>query len=146
MKLTTLRESDMDYSQEIFSLLTDVYGQSPWTLQQIERDMKLANTEYLYLIEKQELLGFLAVQDLAGELEITKIAVRKDYQGQGLANQLMNTLSDRSEPVFLEVRESNKAARGLYEKFGFKKVGLRKKYYQNPVEDAVLMAREGQLG
>ncbi|MGZ7144902.1 GNAT family N-acetyltransferase, partial [Streptococcus pyogenes] len=59
---------------------------------------------------------------------------------------LMNTLSGRSEPVFLEVRESNKAARGLYEKFGFKKVGLRKKYYQNPVEDAVLMAREGQLG
>lgn len=146
MKLTTLRESDMDYSQEIFSLLTDVYGQSPWTLQQIERDMKLAHTEYLYLIENQELLGFLAVQDLAGELEITQIAVRKDYQGQGLANQLMNTLSGRSEPVFLEVRESNKAARGLYEKFGFKKVGLRKKYYQNPVEDAVLMAREGQLG
>ncbi|CQR24046.1 ribosomal-protein-alanine acetyltransferase [Streptococcus varani] len=146
MKMTTLRESDMDYSQEIFSLLTDVYNQSPWTLQQIERDMKLAHTEYLYLIENQKLLGFLAVQDLAGELEITQIAVRKDYQGQGLANQLMNTLSSRSEPVFLEVRESNKAARGLYEKFGFKKVGLRKKYYQNPVEDAVLMAREGQLG
>ncbi|MGT2656778.1 ribosomal protein S18-alanine N-acetyltransferase [Streptococcus varani] len=144
--MTTLRESDMDYSQEIFSLLTDVYNQSPWTLQQIERDMKLAHTEYLYLIENQKLLGFLAVQDLAGELEITQIAVRKDYQGQGLANQLMNTLSSRSEPVFLEVRESNKAARGLYEKFGFKKVGLRKKYYQNPVEDAVLMAREGQLG
>lgn len=146
MKLTTLRESDMDYSQEIFSLLTDVYGQSPWTLQQIERDMKLVNTEYLYLTEKQELLGFLAVQDLAGELEITQIAVKKDYQGQGLASQLMNTLSDRSEPVFLEVRESNKAARGLYEKFGFREVGLRKNYYQNPVEAAVLMAREGQLG
>ena len=90
------------------------------------------------------MIGFLALQDLAGELEITQLAVKKTYQGQGLANQLMEFLSDRPERIFLEVRASNQVARALYEKHGFLPVGQRKNYYQNPVEDAILMAREGK--
>lgn len=144
MKQITSSEFSMVGAQDIFDLLTGVYSQSPWTLQQIEADMKLANTEYFYLTEKQELLGFLAVQDLAGELEITQIAVKKTYQGQGLASQLMDKLADKSEAIFLEVRESNVAALGLYEKYGFQVVGQRKNYYHNPVENAVLMAREAR--
>ena len=106
--------------------------------------MKQANTEYFYLYEAQALIGFLAIQDLAGELEITQLAVKKAYQGQGLANQLMEFLADRPERIFLEVRASNQVARALYEKHGFLPVGQRKNYYQNPVEDAILMAREGK--
>ena len=89
-------------------------------------------------------MGSIALQDLAGELEITQLAVKKAYQGQGLANQLMGFLADRPERLFLEVRVSNKVARALYEKHGFQPVGQRKNYYQNPVEDAILMAREGK--
>ena len=106
--------------------------------------MKQANTEYFYLYDDQALIGFLALQDLAGELEITQLAVKKAYQGQGLANQLMGFLADRPEGIFLEVRAGNQVAKGLYEKHGFQPVGQRKNYYQNPVEDAILMAREGK--
>lgn len=134
----------MKISQEIYALLSDVYGLSPWNLEQIEADVKQANTEYFYLYEAQALIGFLAIQDLAGELEITQLAVKKAYQGQGLANQLMEFLADRPERIFLEVRASNQVARALYEKHGFLPVGQRKNYYQNPVEDAILMAREGK--
>ena len=134
----------MKISQEIYALLSDVYGLSPWNLEQIEADVKQANTEYFYLYEAQALIGFLAIQDLAGELEITQLAVKKAYQGQGLANQLMEFLTDRPERIFLEVRASNQVARALYEKHGFLPVGQRKNYYQNPVEDAILMAREGK--
>ena len=134
----------MRKAEEILALLSDVYGVSPWNLEQIEADVKQANTEYFYLYEAQALIGFLAIQDLAGELEITQLAVKKAYQGQGLANQLMGFLADRPERIFLEVRASNQVARALYEKHGFLPVGQRKNYYQNPVEDAILMAREGQ--
>ena len=134
----------MKKAEELLALLSDVYGLSPWNLEQIEVDLKQANTEYFYLYEAQALIGFLAIQDLAGELEITQLAVKKAYQGQGLANQLMEFLSDRPERIFLEVRASNQVARALYEKHGFLPVGQRKNYYQNPVEDAILMAREGK--
>ena len=134
----------MRKAEEILALLSDVYGVSPWNLEQIEADVKQANTEYFYLYEAQALIGFLALQDLAGELEITQLAVKKAYQGQGLANQLMGFLADRPERIFLEVRASNQVARALYEKHGFLPVGQRKNYYQNPVEDAILMAREGK--
>ena len=134
----------MKKAEEILALLSDVYGVSPWNLEQIEADMKQANTEYFYLYDDQALIGFLALQDLAGELEITQLAVKKAYQGQGLANQLMEFLADRPEGIFLEVRAGNQVAKGLYEKHGFQPVGQRKNYYQNPVEDAILMAREGK--
>ena len=134
----------MKKAEELLALLSDVYGLSPWNLEQIEADLKQVNTEYFYLYEAQALIGFLALQDLAGELEITQLAVKKAYQGQGLANQLMEFLSDRPERIFLEVRASNQVARALYEKHGFLPVGQRKNYYQNPVEDAILMAREGK--
>ena len=134
----------MKKAEEIFALLSDIYGVSPWNLEQIEADLKQVNTEYFYLYEAQALIGFLAIQDLAGELEITQLAVKKAYQGQGLANQLMEFLADRPERIFLEVRASNQVARALYEKHGFLPVGQRKNYYQNPVEDAILMAREGK--
>ena len=134
----------MKKAEEILALLSDVYGLSPWNLEQIEADLKQVNTEYFYLYEAQALIGFLAIQDLAGELEITQLAVKKAYQGQGLANQLMEFLADRPERIFLEVRASNQVARALYEKHGFLPVGQRKNYYQNPVEDAILMAREGK--
>ena len=134
----------MGKAEELLDLLSDVYGLSPWNLEQIEADLKQVNTEYFYLYEAQALIGFLAIQDLAGELEITQLAVKKAYQGQGLANQLMEFLADRPEGIFLEVRASNQVARALYEKHGFLPVGQRKNYYQNPVEDAILMAREGK--
>ena len=134
----------MKKAEEILALLSDVYGLSPWNLEQIEADLKQANTEYFYLYDDQTLIGFLALQDLAGELEITQLAVKKAYQGQGLANRLMVFLVDRPERIFLEVRASNQVARALYEKHGFQPVGQRKNYYQNPVEDAILMVREGK--
>lgn len=136
----------MEYSEQIFSILSDVYGVSPWKIEQIEADLNQGNVKYYDLKVGQELVGFLAIQDLAGELEITQIAVKKAYQGRGLANQLMASLSERPETIFLEVRDSNQVARALYEKHGFEQVGRRKGYYQNPCEDAILMVREGSLG
>lgn len=137
----TLREFKMEKTQAIFAILTAVYGQSPWSVEQIEADMTKSDTAYFYVYQDGEVVGFLSVQDLAGEREITNIAIHPDYQGQGLADQLMQELVSYDQPIFLEVRSSNQAAQNLYTKHRFEVVGRRKNYYHHPVEDAVLMKR-----
>lgn len=126
----------------VYDILSDVYDKSPWSEEQILADMQQDNVDYFFLEDEKELIGFLSVQHLVGEVEITNIAVRKSYQGQGLGAQLMAFLDDMDFPIFLEVRESNKPAQALYQKFGFELVGKRKRYYHEPVEDAMIMKRE----
>lgn len=132
-----------DKAYAILALLIDVYGQSPWTLEQIIADLSQENTDYFFEYDGSDMIGFLAIQQLVGEVEITNLAVLTDYQGKGIARQLMAQLSSREENIFLEVRESNSRARKLYEACGFVEIGRRKNYYHNPVEDAIVMQREG---
>lgn len=131
----------MATAQAIYDVLTDVYGQSPWSLEQISADLDKPESQYFYVHEGGEVVGFLAVQLLAGELEITNIAVKTAYQGRGLADQLMQSLAQERQPIFLEVRSSNQAAQALYRKHGFEPIGRRKNYYHQPSEDAILMRR-----
>lgn len=128
----------------VFKILSDSYNQSPWSLEQIKADMQQDNVDYFFAEDEQVVAGFLSVQQLVGELEITNIAVRRSSQGQGLGAQLMSFLNAVDFPIFLEVRVSNSRAQALYQKFGFEEVGRRKNYYHEPMEDAIIMKREGR--
>lgn len=98
-----------------------------------------------FLFKKDEkIVGFLAISQLAGELEITNIAIKKAYQGHCLGSQLLANLDHVDFPIFLEVRASNTPAQALYKKCGFGIIGKRKQYYHEPVEDAIIMKREGK--
>lgn len=92
-------------------------------------------------------IGFLVALHVASEWELENIAVDPAFQRQGIGNQLLDALFGQarqvgSESIYLEVRESNNAARGLYKKAGFKPTGRRKAYYSNPSEDAVLYRKQ----
>ncbi|MGT2929291.1 ribosomal protein S18-alanine N-acetyltransferase [Streptococcus dentasini] len=130
-----------ELAQAVFDILSDVYEQSPWTLQQVLTDLKQDNTDYFYVYEDQAIIGFMSIQNLVGELELTNIAVKSNYQGQGLASRLLEEIIHRPETIFLEVRASNRPAQELYQKFGFKEVARRRDYYHHPVEDALIMQR-----
>jgi ribosomal-protein-alanine N-acetyltransferase len=91
-------------------------------------------------------LGFLVARLVAPEWELENIVVAPTARRIGLGKQLLDALlatarETNSDAVFLEVRESNTAARDLYEKAGFKVTGRRKSYYTDPREDAVLYRR-----
>jgi ribosomal-protein-alanine N-acetyltransferase len=78
------------------------------------------------------------------EVHISNIAVHPEWRGQGLGallllHMLFHALEHEAVVVQLEVRENNVAAQRLYERFGFEKVGRRKKYYRDTGEDALLM-------
>lgn len=90
-----------------------------------------------------EIRGFLVASHLAPDWELENIVVIPTARRGGLGTELLNALvakarSTNSEALFLEVRESNLAARVLYEKAGFALTGHRKSYYTNPPEDAAL--------
>jgi ribosomal-protein-alanine N-acetyltransferase len=98
------------------------------------------------LVVEQEgnVVGFIVGRQADEEWEIENIAVTGTARRCGLGSRLVGELLDlvRSrggKTVFLEVRESNRAARSLYEKWAFIEVGRRKMYYQNPAEDALIL-------
>ena len=136
------RLSSQEQAQLIYQILSDVYDKSPWTMEQVVADLALDTTEYFYVYDQEEVVGFLALQNLVGELEVTNIAVLKAYQGRGYASQLMKHLEERSEPIFLEVRTSNQVAQALYRKFGFESLGIRKNYYHEPQEVVTLCIKD----
>jgi ribosomal-protein-alanine N-acetyltransferase len=97
------------------------------------------------LLEEEEstLLGFLVARPLGAEWELENLVVASAARRRGLATRLLHELfavlrREGGAALFLEVRESNRAARALYEKCRFVAVNRRKQYYVEPVEDAVM--------
>jgi [ribosomal protein S18]-alanine N-acetyltransferase len=96
---------------------------------------------------KAQILGFLVARLVATDLEILNIAVHPQHRRSRVATALLDKLlispaAAKAENIFLEVRESNRAAIRFYEKHGFKQAGHRKDYYRDPIEDALLLRRE----
>jgi ribosomal-protein-alanine N-acetyltransferase len=94
--------------------------------------------------DSREVAGFIVARCAGDEWEIENIAVSGPARRRGLGSRLLGEclqqVRDRGgAAVFLEVRESNHAARALYEKWAFIKSGRRKYYYQDPVEDALIL-------
>lgn len=92
------------------------------------------------------LLGYVGLLAVVDEGYITNVAVRPDCRRQGVASSLLQALEARGRArnltfLTLEVRQSNAPARALYEKLGYLQAGLRRNYYENPREDAVIMTK-----
>lgn len=95
-----------------------------------------------------EVVAFIVVWLVLDEAHIATLAVAPNYHRQGiaqilLASVLMECVGQGAKQALLEVRESNQAAQALYGKFGFETVGLRRGYYQDTHEDALLMTLAG---
>jgi len=125
----------------------------PWTRAMFQEELaKIPST--LYVLKEapgKRVLGYSCFWSLSGELQLVNIAVRPDLRGQGLGGKLLNHLlleaeSREAEKIFLEVRSSNWAAIGLYERLGFKVLYRRPRYYTPEGEDALVMVWETPYG
>ncbi len=99
------------------------------------------------LIEEPRIQGFVIARVVGDEWEIENIAIAGPARRRGLGTRLLGELLDMARArgaaaVFLEVRESNRAARALYEKWAFLESGRRPAYYQDPQEAAILYRLE----
>lgn len=97
--------------------------------------------------ENRPVAGFLIARSVAPEWELENLVVASEARKKGIGTSLMEEFlahakQSNSVSVFLEVRQSNEAARALYVKLGFVPTGSRKSYYSNPIEDAVLYRKD----
>ena len=116
----------------------------PWSEKSFLDSMERNDTLFLVALNGEEVAGYLGCYCVAGEGEITNVAVKSSYRRQGIGGKLLETLYEEAKALqtyefFLEVRESNEAAIGLYSRQGFVKEGVRKNFYEQPVENAVIM-------
>lgn len=119
---------------------------TPWTRESIEKELENQFARYVVAIRDGVVIGFGGVWLILDEGHITNIAVHPEYRGIGTGDMLVEALIElcRLENIAsmtLEVRKSNIIAQNLYKKHGFIEEGIRKNYYADTKEDAVIMWR-----
>ena len=147
MKIRTATPDDIPF---LLQLERESATAAHWTLEQytnLFRDGACARRLVLLAEREDVLLGFLVAQHIASEWELENIVVSSTGRRKGIGALLLRALLDTarksaSESVFLEVRQSNHPARRFYEKTGFQQAGVRKGYYRDPPEDAILYRLE----
>ena len=108
----------------------------------------LASDNNILLVAKfgDTLAGYVGAYTVCRESDIVTVATSPTFRRKGVARELLSalfeSLSGESDAVFLEVRESNGAARALYQSLGFFETGIRRGYYKNPSENAVLYKKD----
>lgn len=121
----------------------------PWSLEAFENELENGYTTYVAVCKGEEVIAFCGFWKIDNEGHITRVIVNKEYRGMSLGTKMLEFLMSEGAKLgiteyTLEMRRSNEAALKLYEKLGFKLEGIRPKYYQNNMEDAlVLWKRSG---
>lgn len=120
---------------------------NPFTRDLFEVELRLKIAHLLVLKRGETVVGYMDFWHVADEMHLINIAVHPEKRRQGIATLLMDHLIAYAQEkgvrvIFLDVRVSNGSAIALYEKYGFKSAGVRKGYYKDNQEDAVVMKRE----
>lgn len=141
---------DSDLSDDIFEQLSALdklcVGADGWSADSFRSEAEKDTGHILYITDSGKVIALLSGYHAVGEGDITSVAVHPDYRRKGLAKKLIekfeNSLPEDTESIFLEVRESNCGAIALYEKCGFERLSVRKNFYSQPRENAVVMQKK----
>lgn len=144
-RLEPMTLSSLDEVMEIEAL---AYGEHHWSRDSFVGELNNKVSSYTVATNKEgKCVGYLGMWKIIDEAHITNLAIHPNYRQMGVATLLMvdalrKCYGEKIKFLTLEVRASNKKAISLYEKFGFKSLGARKKYYQDNNEDALIMWSE----
>ncbi len=129
--------------EEVIAIEQAIFS-SPWTTGMVRAELFDNPFSFSFVIRYLgQMVGYLFFWEVAGEFHLMNLAVAPKYQRQGIGAEAMKWILGMAQKrgmhfILLEVRASNTAARSLYRKFNFYEVGVRKKYYDTPTEDAIL--------
>ena len=116
----------------------------PYSENLFHMELDLNSAHMMVAVSGDLVLGYLDFWHVDSELHVINIAVGLKARQQGIGSRLLHYLvtyggEHSADRIYLDVRESNQAAVGLYEKFGFEQIDVRKGYYQDNEEDALVM-------
>lgn len=136
----TMEQADIEQAvkieQECFS--------APWSEKDFRSAIENKNNLYVAACKEDELVAYCGIWGVAPEGQICNVAVKPEWRRKGIAFSMLDSAIKEAEAMglsefTLEVRENNMAAISLYEKLGFKNEGIRKDFYQNPLENGIIM-------
>ncbi|MGE5372104.1 MAG: ribosomal protein S18-alanine N-acetyltransferase [Solirubrobacterales bacterium] len=138
-----MTENDLD---QILAI-ENVSFPTPWSRNSFLNELKNPLAIYLVVDLDGEVGGYAGVWIVFEEAHVTNVAVRSDLRGNQLGELMLSKLEEvamanQCERIMLEVRPSNHAARSLYTRMGFAQEGVRKKYYLDNDEDALIMSKK----
>lgn len=117
-----------------------------WNYNIFKSELENENSKYVVAKNNDEIVGFAGIWISIDEAHVTNIVTKKDLRKNGIGSTLLEELINLSKTlnlvsITLEVNENNLDAIKLYEKFGFEKLGIRKKYYNN-TDNALIMTKK----
>lgn len=135
-----------DHVSQIAQLESQCFS-DPWSEKSIASELENPLSLWLVAEENGQVCGYVGSQTVLDESDMMNVAVDPGSRRQGIARALIETLIAElskmgSRCLRLEVRVSNENARALYTRMGFQQLGLRKNYYHNPKEDALILGKE----
>ena len=130
--------------------LEKVCFSDPWSEKSVASELENPLSCWLVVLDGETVAGYVGSQTVLGEADMMNLAVDPDFRRQGIGEALVLRLvaelkSRGAYCLTLEVRASNEAAIGLYDKLGFAAVGRRRGYYEKPREDACILRKEWNL-
>lgn len=144
-----IRRSRPDDATAIAEMELNIFT-DPWDKKDIFSYICSDNGMCFTALDEGEPIAYIIGTKIPPEGEIYRIAVREDKRQRGIGYRLLSYAlkTERGsgvETVFLEVRSQNVAARALYKAYGFDEIGVRKNYYHNPTDDAIVMLKDSRI-
>lgn len=141
IKISAMTLPDLDSISDILTCEFDDF----WNYNLFKSELENKNSMYIVAKLNNQIVGFAGIWLSVDDIHITNIVVKKNCRNQKIGSLMLNNLIKLCEnrtqkSITLEVNSNNIPAQKLYQKFGFKNVGIRKKYYNN-TEDAIIMTK-----
>lgn len=143
VEISIMTVSDLDLIKDVLISDFDDF----WNYNTFKNELLNPNSKYIIAKRNNEILGYAGIWKSVDDVHITNIVTAKKFRRQNIGSILLSNLIQMTKAekaitsITLEVNSANIPAQKLYEKFGFKIVGLRKKYYNN-TDDAIIMTKE----
>ncbi len=140
LEIRPLRKDDLDAVLAIEKTTFTV----PWSRKAFEGELNHPFAVAMVATQNDTVIGYILGWVVVNELHITNVAVHPHQRRLGIGEALVRAAIGKGEnilEIFLEVRQSNLAAINLYRKLGFQEIGIRKNYYAEEGEDAILMSK-----
>ena len=143
MIITNMRQQHVAQVAELEKLCF----RDPWSEKGVASELTNPLSLWLVAVEGETVAGYIGSQTVMDESDMMNVAVHPHYRKQGIATALIVGLVEElrkrgSRCLTLEVRASNENAISVYRKLEFREVGLRRNYYRNPREDALILRKE----
>lgn len=140
LQIDDMRKEDL----EQVSTMEAACFSMPWSKKSFEENLNRSDAVYVVARDGDKVLGYCGAYVILNEADINQVAVEPLHRKKGVGGKMLAALLDKlgkagADAVTLEVRKSNEVAIALYESMGFVTEGIRKNFYEKPVEDALIM-------